>query len=697
MANAIQLQQTLHGYGDGHQLLASSLNLSRDQQWQLLVMSDLSGPSFRSGFDSYLTGYPIESGGYYCLARTWFAPELPRPGCVWTHTILISDTDVAQIADFGSILSHFRRPTSNEDLDSYTTPIIADSGKGFATSQDLDSNVARKLLSFLYGSPLHRVILISESSRTYEQLVIALLSQQWPRLRRSFRFCTGSLAIRDLNFDLAIAPPNVLRQGRDDDKTITAATTDLGGPSEQMVQEWIRVAAEDLSQADSQGELRRFLWRFGPDYAEGRSAFRPLSEVFLASSHPSESVVDQVLATTSHFFFDVHSSQRLKSELFGITGIFGQMSPQGESSVLLALVTHPAAVSIPADVAAIGQRANSLVGVDFESALRIATAAFNIGGSRAEQYLRGFAAGIKSRPNVLSSLPLSLMCDLFRRIPSLLESPEAWQGPIEYQLTIAANISSLNIAKEFGRNITKAVLSANAWTPLTSVLTWFGDDALSATLEWIDAIPEQSLSIPQPIFDALSAQRHRVTEVIGQTEFGSRALRFASAFLDPRAERVRALGEKWVKLAGSGIQLAPPAEELRSKGFALSLGLSVYRDGDVRLVREGFSAIYDAARDERLDEVTWSFIEPYLPWYVITWDRCVQLIRGVVRLFVENKWPVSEFLSTFLTAEQLQRALEEADRTRAGSRYIRRVCDSIESNSEPVDEVRSQIVKHYCE
>src|SRR2546426_11158742 len=119
VANAIELHQALHGYGDGHQLLSSSLRLTREQQWQLLVMSDLSGPSFRSGFDSYLTGYPLERGGFYCLARTWFALELSRPGCVWTHTILISDTDVARIHDFRSILLHFRRPLSNQDIESY--------------------------------------------------------------------------------------------------------------------------------------------------------------------------------------------------------------------------------------------------------------------------------------------------------------------------------------------------------------------------------------------------------------------------------------------------------------------------------------------------------------------------------------------------------------------------------------------------
>src|ERR1700721_2594328 len=105
--NAIELHQTLHGYGDGHQLLSSSLQLTREQQWQLLVMSDLSGPSFRAGFDSYLTGYPLEAGRFYCLARTGFAPELSRPGCVWTHTILVSNTNAEGFKIFRLFFSIF--------------------------------------------------------------------------------------------------------------------------------------------------------------------------------------------------------------------------------------------------------------------------------------------------------------------------------------------------------------------------------------------------------------------------------------------------------------------------------------------------------------------------------------------------------------------------------------------------------------
>ena len=37
------------------------------------------------GFDQYVTGYPLDSINAYALAMTWYAPEMPRPGCVWTR------------------------------------------------------------------------------------------------------------------------------------------------------------------------------------------------------------------------------------------------------------------------------------------------------------------------------------------------------------------------------------------------------------------------------------------------------------------------------------------------------------------------------------------------------------------------------------------------------------------------------------
>jgi len=554
MENAIELHQALHGYGDEHQLLSSSIRLTREQQWQMLVMSDLSGPAFRAGFESYLTGYPLAGGGLYCFARTWYAPELPRPGCVWTHTILISDTDVARISDFRSILPHFRRPSSTKDVDSYGGPIYENSSAQLP--HDFDGEVCSALLYLLYWSASGTVAITSNSSRPYEELVLAVFSQQWPRLRRNFSFCTGALAIRDPAFDCVVAPHDALRQDAVGRSAITLMPADPKLMGEQSSEDWVRVAVNDLLMTDLERPLRRFLWKFGPDYIEGRKAFRPLCEIYLAASRSRESV-EQALSATAHFFPDIDSAVRLKTEFFGSRGSFSRES-RGEALVLQALVTHPAGGCVPEDIAAIEQRARLLVRSEKDGAIRVAVAASSVGGIRAEQYLDGFAAGVISNPELLYVMSPSLKSDLLTRNPALLTLPELWRGPTDQQLAIAAHVASLRSLSRLAAPITRAILSAEAWPCLPSVLAKFGKGAVAETLAWVDQIPQSTLSLEQPVLEALGEQRSVLAEVLQQKPLGARALRVASALLDPRADVIRALGAKvWVGLVGADITSRP--------------------------------------------------------------------------------------------------------------------------------------------
>ena len=52
-------------------------------------LSDLSGICVENHFVDYYTGYPVDGGRKYVLAKTWYAHEKLRPGCVWTHCLFI--------------------------------------------------------------------------------------------------------------------------------------------------------------------------------------------------------------------------------------------------------------------------------------------------------------------------------------------------------------------------------------------------------------------------------------------------------------------------------------------------------------------------------------------------------------------------------------------------------------------------------
>ena len=98
------IEQALHGYVNGHHLLAFSNVFSDKSQRLMDILSDLSGPEVKEGFTEYITGYPLYEDKYYAIAKTWYAPEMKRPGCVWTHTLLIDFKDLNKIRehyDFG--------------------------------------------------------------------------------------------------------------------------------------------------------------------------------------------------------------------------------------------------------------------------------------------------------------------------------------------------------------------------------------------------------------------------------------------------------------------------------------------------------------------------------------------------------------------------------------------------------------------
>ena len=189
-----KVHQAFHGYADGHRQLALSTTLKPKDQKTLLALSDISGPGARLEEEGYLTGYPLTDSGVFALARTWPAPEMPRPGCVWTHTLLIDFADLAVLPYLGVLAGLFRRPSGQGDALWYDKP------QKLSTTVDgslmpEQRSWARQVLAALYGKPKSRIVALN-SNPEVDRAVLALWSQQWPRLRRSFRFCTFAASDR---------------------------------------------------------------------------------------------------------------------------------------------------------------------------------------------------------------------------------------------------------------------------------------------------------------------------------------------------------------------------------------------------------------------------------------------------------------------------------------------------------------------
>src|SRR5437868_1831594 len=112
MPEQIKLQQALFGYRDGHNLLASSTALAPRVRQFLATITDSSGPENNTGFEGAFTGLPVPETDFYALFCTWPAPEMSRPGCVWSHVILIPLADLARI----QALFHLRKLCSRPSI-----------------------------------------------------------------------------------------------------------------------------------------------------------------------------------------------------------------------------------------------------------------------------------------------------------------------------------------------------------------------------------------------------------------------------------------------------------------------------------------------------------------------------------------------------------------------------------------------------
>src|SRR5437016_3929075 len=152
MPERLRIEQALFGYSDGHHLVAASVDFVPRVRQFLANVTDSSGPEKSDGFETAFTGLPVPETDYYALFCTWPAPEMPRPGCVWSHVLLVDLTDLARISDLSILRSLCLRPTVPPNLFDYEKPhklIVPNLAFGLEPLED--QRHAAYLLSAFYG------------------------------------------------------------------------------------------------------------------------------------------------------------------------------------------------------------------------------------------------------------------------------------------------------------------------------------------------------------------------------------------------------------------------------------------------------------------------------------------------------------------------------------------------------------------
>ena len=195
------IEQTLYGYNKGHGLLASSFPVRPNNDSSLMsVLSDWTGFRNELGEDSYMTFYPLSNGEKYAFAKTWYADEMERPGCVWTHTLIVDLKDMDRNFDFRVLNDYFRRPKKDE-YDYYQQKIeienfeIRNSNDVFSVFDDTSLLV---LYLLLLANNKNLFIYMDKDQRAYVALCFYLLQYLPLDILKWVSMSTGSVSRRKL-------------------------------------------------------------------------------------------------------------------------------------------------------------------------------------------------------------------------------------------------------------------------------------------------------------------------------------------------------------------------------------------------------------------------------------------------------------------------------------------------------------------
>ena len=308
----IEINQCLHGYQNGHQLLSSSIELSPEDRKILLFQSDLSGSGSIQGFESYITGYPLSNGNCYAFAKTWYAEEMKRPGCVWTHTLLVDFADLGKIPNLNILTSFFRRPGRDLDI-SYDAKLEVSLEHDFkhnnlAVDTDKTDNIKIQIIKALYENPAKTVIIASKTTNDWDVIFMNIWSDQWPRLRRQFYFCTGAISLKTLDsreFDLQVIPEKNLGSIERLSNKLYLLNQDEGSLSK-----WINILKDY-----PQDQIRKFLWTYGSDIDGKRGNYIPLLIMFDILNNSKFNIKD-IAPILSKYFPSAKEANLLKSKIF---------------------------------------------------------------------------------------------------------------------------------------------------------------------------------------------------------------------------------------------------------------------------------------------------------------------------------------------------------------------------------------------
>jgi hypothetical protein len=657
----ILVHQTLHGYNDGHRLISGSLPLEGTDARIMLVMSDLSGPGVKPSADGYLTGYPLEKSGKYVLARTWSAPEMPRPGCVWTHSLIIENADLARINSARALLDAFSRPAGPTTRSPYGLPIPISFTPG--PDAPLRTQRARSLLQALYSFPACPVVAEVDVPLEDERLVMAIWLQQWPRLRRTFGFCTLSgmdRSSKGVALDLQLA--------REGERQLLSKFPNAVVADDRGFADALQPLLFDLM--DPAGStLREFLKRTGGDVEGGRRAMLPLCELHasLLATHPPDlsSAVDALAA------LDGDGRRQARSVRTLVARQALKVADQIDDAVFEFLLDTLEHVSDSAERVHFGSQLGFALWRRsprrFHSAL-LKGGFLGDAASRAIEEMQPdqIVAGLQENGDIAA--------DIADRRRDLLVQPGFWRIQ-----EVGDGLAEQIPERDAGR-AALALLAAGRVGPAATIIGRADPAELVRALESDEA---DSDTVSAWLIN-LCRNRNRTAAALASGAIAHLSMVVAIAHLSHPDDVPNTYGEDpWlIALRGASGTLKQFDEDFLA-AFLLARALGQESRSQAELLRYSYTQVYKAFEEHRFSSEVESLAKWRLRWGSwYDWDSCSRLRETVTGRFVDHDLDPETF-GRLTDDDRLALSLiDEAARTGRGRKYLDRVRKALKGADE---------------
>jgi len=678
----VMVHQAIHGYRDGHRLLSSSTPLSADDARVMLILSDMSGPSMLPGFDEYLTGYPVPGSDLFVFAKTWYAPEMQRPGCVWTHSLLIPRVQLSHVSA-ASLLEKMQRPQPAGVEEAAAKPIVLE---GDSASPNGNGFRDRAMAAALFGSILGQsrpVIVVVDMAAQIEAVMLQLWEDLWPAERARFSFCTGALMPRsnastllDLQAVPRVIPPAQFRKSAG-----AALVLDIRAPSKPEA--WVDLVIDGAMRGDA--KFRTWLENAAGSDA-GRFVVPSLVPIFSEWHAPNSTARSVITSIANTKGLDPSARGRL------IRMAFDRAST--EAGTTCRELLQSLCVDHNIDLAPVAPMLEDQAKKLFEQLRAEGVAlAISLLGSEltevGERVLRSIVLLLVPSDLETFGEPQAHFLPTIVGANSLLaSSPVLWNRVGARSGEILAHLGASTLSDEDRVAVVEAILASGLDISVEGLVRFGGKIAI---FRGLTAMITGQIQLSLSWRATLSAQPDTVLEwVENLTTPSLRHLELGSWFLSPRAMQAR-LAKVWKTGTAGAVSLVP-----RVAAFGLTLA---FWEGiaDSSLLAACFQPTYDAASSSCLENDEWDWLREHAPsvsWYR-DWDRCERLAAAVARLFEKQSASLEKVFLIVHSRAAIKKIAAILDDNRDTRPYLKSLRKKAESSSKGTREQRDALLENW--